>query len=124
MLSVPPCGWTPPFAPVKVASGEGLPLGFWKSAVENLRGDPGAGLAAIAIIAAIVLLGSGQDPRLGMGFPGTMYLLYLFKGLFDNHHERKMAEFEVRKIEAGRGQLIQRKTQRALERRRAQHGNS
>ena len=93
-------------------------MGLWKSAIENLKGDPSAGLAGLSIVAGIALLGLGYGPLIAIGFPGTIYVLYLFKGLLDNHHQRRMADFEVQKIEADRGQQIRHKTGRALERRR------
>lgn len=99
-------------------------MGIWKSAIENLKGDPSAGLAGLAIVAGLTLLSTGFDPAISIGFPGTIYVLYLLKGLFDNHHQRRMADFEVQKIEADRGQQIRHKTQRALERRRTGHGKS
>lgn len=97
-------------------------MGLWKSAVENLKGDPSAGLGGIAILAGLVLLAAGQGPWIALGFPGTIFGLYLLKGLFDNHHQRRMAEFEVQKIEAERGNLMRNKTQKALEKRRSGNG--
>lgn len=96
----------------------------WKKALENLKGDPSAGLAGLAIVAGFALLGAKLDPIYAFGFPGGIYVLYLSKGLFDNHHQRKMAEFDVQKLEAERGKPLKQKTQRALEKRRTRHGKS
>lgn len=101
-----------------------VPLGIWKSAIENLKGDPSAGLAGLAIISGLALLGLGLEPIFAFGFPGGVYVLYLLKGLFDNQHERRMAEFDVQRLEAERGRPLRQKTQKALTRRRTKNGKS
>lgn len=97
-------------------------MNIWKSAFEALKGDPSAGLAGIAIFAGMGLLASGFGPWLSIGFPGGIYYLYLMKGLFDNRHERNIAELEVQKIEAERGQKVRNLTRRSLARRRSKNG--
>ncbi len=99
-------------------------MNLWKSAIENLKGDPSAGLAGLDIVAGMALLGLGLGPYIALGFPGTIYLLYLLKGLFDNHHDRMMADLDVKRIEAGKGKQIRQRTQRSLEKRRTEHGKS
>lgn len=99
-------------------------MGLWKSAIENLKGDPSAGLAGLSIVAGLGLLTFQVDPYIALGFPGTIYILYLLRGLFDNHHERMMADLNVRMIEAGKGKQIRQKTQRSLGKRRTEHGKS
>lgn len=96
-------------------------MNIWKGAFDSLKGEPSAGLAGIAVIAGVVLLTAGFGPWLSIGFPGGMYFLYLLKGLFDNRHERNLAELEVQKLEAGRGQKVRNMTQRSLTRRRSKN---
>lgn len=95
---------------------------MWK-AIETLKGDPGAALAGIVIIAGVSLLtATDVHPYLAVGFPGIIYLLYLSGKLFDNWHSRRMAENDVRRIEAERGNPVRARLRRALDRRRSKNG--
>ncbi|CDX18458.1 conserved hypothetical protein [Mesorhizobium plurifarium] len=95
---------------------------WYKTALQNVRGDSLATITIVTILAGCSLLVAGVDPWKACGFPGTIYVLYGFRTLIDNGHKRKMARIEVEKIEAEYGKTVRMKTQKALERRRKRDG--
>lgn len=95
---------------------------WYAAAFKNLIGDAQGTIALSSMIVGSGLLVWGLPPLVACGFPGAIYIVYGLRTFIDNGHQRKLAEIEVRKIEAESGIKAKEKLRRSLERRQKRDG--
>jgi hypothetical protein len=88
---------------------------FLKSVVAGLKGHPDAVLAFAMAVLGTLLLIAGFEPLIAAGVPASFYILYLLRMWWHDKHTERLAEMEVRRLEAEKGKPVRSKNIRALE---------
>ncbi len=96
--------------------------GIWKTIFESLKGHTEAVLAATLIFAAFILLLANVNPWAATIFPASIYIIYFFRMLLHDKHRERMAEYDVKRLEKGKGIAVRNKGQKALSRQRNDNG--